>query len=117
MVPDMKFIVAVMMMGLGLFGAATGRAQAPTLPASKPAVRKEVIAVVEGQLAAFRAGDVGRAFAYAAAGLQLQMPLPRFARLVREGYPEIWANTRAEFGLVRDDGARATLMARVFAKA
>jgi hypothetical protein len=35
---------------------------------------------------------------------------------VREGYPEIWASTRVEFGLVRDNGRVATLTARVFAK-
>jgi hypothetical protein len=33
---------------------------------------------------------------------------------VRDGYPEIWANARAEYGLVRYDGARATVTVRVF---
>jgi Domain of unknown function (DUF4864) len=109
----MKFFVAMIL--AGFFGV-VARAQEPAMKASKPAVRKEVIAVIEGQLTAFRAGEVMRAYAYAARGLQEQTPLPRFVQLVRQGYPEIWTNTRAEFGLVHDDGERATTTARVFAK-
>jgi hypothetical protein len=33
---------------------------------------------------------------------------------VRRGYPEVWANERAEFGVVRDDGVRAWVEVRVF---
>ncbi len=109
----MKFIVVAILAGwLGI----AARGEEPGVRASKPAVRQEVIAVIEGQLAAFRAGEVARAYAYAAAGLQMQTPPRRFAQMVRDGYPEIWANTRAEFGIVRDDGARARLTARIFAK-
>lgn len=92
------------------------RAAEPGAPrASKLAVKAEAVAVIEGQLSAFRAGEVGKAYAYAAASLQSQMPVRSFARLVRDGYPEIWKNQRAEFGLMRDDGRRATLTARIFA--
>lgn len=100
-----------------IFAGVTAWAAEPGAPkASKPAVKAEIVAVIEGQLAAFRAGEVGKAYAYAAAVLQSQMPVRSFARLVRDGYPEIWANTRVEFGLVRDNGQLATLTARVFAK-
>jgi len=109
----MKFLLALML--AGLFGV-TARAQEPEFRASKPAVRKDVIASIEGQLAAFRANDVAKAYGYAALGLRRQTPPQRFARMVRDGYPEIWTNTRAEFGLVRDDGERATTTARIFAK-
>jgi hypothetical protein len=85
--------------------------------ASKPEVRRAVVAVVEGQLAAFRAGDLRQAYGYASVNLRAQKPLRTFAAIVRESYPEIWANTRAEFGLVRDDGAEATLLVHVFSAA
>jgi hypothetical protein len=81
--------------------------------ASKPQVRKEVIAAVSGQLAAFREDEPAKAYDYAAAGLRAQTSLRRFAAIVRENYPEIWNNERAEFGLVRDDGTHATVLVYV----
>jgi hypothetical protein len=95
-------------------GAVAHAAEPGGMRASKPAVRTEIVEVIDGQLAAFRAKEVGRAYAYASTGLQQQTPIRRFAILVRDGYPEIWANARAEYGLVRDDGVRATVTARVF---
>lgn len=86
------------------------------LHGSKPEVRREIVAVVDAQLAAFRVGDVRKAYRYASADLRAQKPLQAFALIVRENYPEIWTNTRAEFGLVRDDGAQATLLVQVFGK-
>jgi hypothetical protein len=85
--------------------------------ASKPEVRKEIVAVIEAQLAAFRAGDVRQAYGYAAAELRAQKPLGLFAGIVQASYPEIWAGTRAECGLVRDDGARAVVTVHVCGKA
>jgi hypothetical protein len=102
-------VVALMLATLSARAAEPG-----ALRASKAVVKAEVVAVIEGQLAAFRAGEVEKAYAHAAMSLQSQMPLPNFARLVRDGYPEIWKNQRAEFGLMRDDGRRATLTVRVF---
>jgi hypothetical protein len=86
------------------------------LRASKPEVRREIVAVVEAQLAAFRAGDLRKAHGYASAELRAQKPLKIFVVIVQENYPEIWANKRAEFGLVRDDGAEATLLVHVFGR-
>ena len=99
---------------LGLLTIAVDAAENRTLPASKPAVKAEILASVEGQLAALREGEIGKAYAYASTGLQRQTPIRRFVQLVRQGYPEIWSNARAEFGLVRDDGRQATVTARVF---
>lgn len=93
------------------------RAAEPAMPASKPEVRKEIIAVIEAQLAAFRKGDAARAHTHASAELRAQKPLRAFTAIVRESYPEIWANTRAEFGIVRDDGARAAVTVQVYSKA
>jgi len=86
------------------------------LRASRPATRKDVIAAIDAQLAAFRSGDVARAYGFAAAELRAQKPLRTFALIVQENYPEIWASTRAEFGVVRDDGNRATVLVHVFSR-
>lgn len=87
-----------------------------TMPVSKPAVSAQVLGVVEGQLAAFRGHDFPKAYGFASASLRAQTPLPAFERMVQRSYPEIWANTRAEFGIVRDDGKNAKLVVQVFAK-
>lgn len=83
---------------------------------SKAEVRKEVVAVVEAQLAAFRGEDPNKAYALASAAMRAQMPLRTFTAIVRTNYPEIWANTRAEYGLVRDDGTRASLVVHVYSE-
>ena len=92
------------------------RGSEANLPVSKPATSEEVLAVVWGQLAAFRTQNLPKAYGYAAAALREQMPLPAFVRMVQRNYPEIWENTRAEFGVVRDDGTRAKLVVQVFVK-
>jgi hypothetical protein len=83
-------------------------------PASKPVMRRVIIGVIEGQLAAFRSGDTAAAFAAAASPLRARLSIAQFVTLVRRGYPEVWSNERAEFGLVRDDGFRAWVEVRVF---
>ncbi len=105
----MRMIWLVLALALGLVrGAESG------LRASKPEVRKEVVQAIEGQLAAFRVGERQKAYAFAAANLRAQRPMRQFLLIVENNYPEIWANTRAEFGLVRDDGARAAVRVQVF---
>jgi hypothetical protein len=93
-----------------------GRALAADMPASKPEVKKEIVAVIEAQLAAFRKGDTGKAHSYASSELRAQKPRRVFSEIVKDNYPEIWASTRAEFGIVRDDGKRATVTVQVYAK-
>lgn len=101
------------MAALLLFGM---RAAAADMPASKPEVKKQIVAVIEAQLAAFRKGDTAKAHTYAAAELRAQKPQRVFSAIVKENYPEIWASTRAEFGIARDDGQRATVTVQVYAK-
>lgn len=91
-------------------------AQSAPPKVSKPEVRKEVVASIEGQLAAFRAGDVKKAYALAAAALRAQTPQRQFQRIVETNYPEIWKNTRCEIGLVRDDGSRAAVLVQIHTK-
>jgi hypothetical protein len=90
------------------------RADDSDLHPSAPAVRKEVIAAIDGQLAAFRAHDPDRAYGFASAPLRAQFPADQFAAVVRRGYPEIWANVRAEYGIVNDSGTRAAVNVRVY---
>ena len=92
-------------------------APAAEMPASKPDVRKAVVAIIDGQLAAFRKGDVPRAHALAAEALRAQKPLPAFQQIVEQNYPEIWKNVRADYGIVRDDGSKAAVTVRVYSKA
>ena len=108
----MRMTLVALGLGLGLVRGADGG-----MRASKPELRKEVVAVIEGQLAAFRAGDPKTAYTYAAATLRAQNPVRQFLRIVETNYPEIWANTRGEFGVVRDDGTRSTVLVQVFSQA
>ncbi len=116
----MRRWIAIVMLGTmfaGGSGSAPAVAAESVLRASKPEVKKEIVAVIEAQLAAFRKGDVAKAYSYAAADLRAQKPLGVFGAIVRENYPEIWASTRAEPGIVRDDGGRATVTVQVYSKA
>ncbi len=97
--------------------APLSRGEAEPLPASKPAVRQQIVAAIDGQLAAFRKHDVAQAYGGAAAALRAEKPLPVFAAIVQANYPEIWANTRAEYGIVHDNGSVATVLVHVFASA
>ncbi|MBL9212963.1 MAG: DUF4864 domain-containing protein [Opitutaceae bacterium] len=99
---------------VGLLPAAA--AWAADLRASRPEVRKQIVAVIDGQLEAFRRGEPERAYGYATAAFRAQRSLTAFVAIVRGSYPEIWANTRAEPGIVRDDGTRATVTVQVSSK-
>src|SRR5436309_797954 len=105
MIPWTKF-VRHGLIGLAILASVAADS---AMPASKPEVKKEIVAVIEGQLAAFRQGDAAKAYRFAAAELRAQKPLKTFTTIVRDSYPEIWANTRADFGIVRDDGTRASV--------
>jgi len=81
---------------------------------SAPEVRAELVEVVGNQLAAFRAGDWKRAYAQSARSFQAVIALPQFMTLITKNYGVVWKNTRAEFGLPRDNGRVAVVPARVF---
>jgi hypothetical protein len=101
--------------GCWLLAALAGvRAAEAPLALSSPATTGEITAVIEAQLAAFRAGKVGEAYACAAQTLRRQIPEEAFTTMVRENYPEIWRSSRAEVGVVRDNGTRASASVRVF---
>jgi len=92
------------------------RGASAEMRASKSEVKQEIVAVIEAQLTAFRKGELEKAYGYAAADLRAQKSLRTFTTIVQGNYPEIWASTRAEFGIVRDDGTRATVTVQVYSK-
>lgn len=106
-------LFALFLVVLASGGWASAQTPAPGLKASRREVRRDVIAVIDAQLAAFRSGDPAEAYRYAAANLRAQTPPRTFAAIVRENYPIIWANTRADYGIVRDDGTHAAVLVHV----
>lgn len=109
-----RLLLCVLVMVFGL--APASQAGAAEMRAGTAAVRKEVIAAIDAQLGHFRKGDVAGAWGMASTALRAQRPAEVFAAMVESGYPEIWANTRAEFGVVRSDGARAEVVVQVYSK-
>lgn len=115
----MRRWIAGVLLGIGLGVAGVGRAagaEPGALRASKSEVKQEIVGVIEAQLAAWRKNDLAKAYSFAAAELRAQKPLREFTAIVEANYPEIRASTRAEFGIVRDDGTRATVTVQVYAK-
>lgn len=61
--------------------------------------------VIQGQVDAFLAGDVGTAFGYASPGIQRLFGTPeRFGRMVQEGYPMVWRPSEVRYLESRDLG-------------
>lgn len=111
----MKGWIAVVLLGWVALGLRSSAAETE-LRASKPEVRKEVVAVIDAQLTAFRQNDPAAAYAYSAERLKAQRSLRSFSAIVKAGYPEIWSNTGAGYGIVRDDGEQATVLVHVTGK-
>ena len=62
--------------------------------AAAPAIRD----VIQGQIDAFLADDVERAFSYASPGIQGVFRTPEnFGRMVRQGYPMVWRPEELRF--------------------
>jgi hypothetical protein len=105
---------------LGLCLVAGASAAAPSADGYKPStkeVRQKVVEVIGLQLSAFRASDPQKAYSFAARRFREQFPLGKFEEMVKGAYPEIWDNTKAEFGVVRDDGASAVVSVEITDKA
>ncbi len=95
----------------GLTHAARG--SGATMEESADTVKKELIAVIDAQLAAFREDDFSRAYGFAAGGIQAMMPPPAFEKMVRTGYPLIAHSASAEYGIALDSGDDAAIAVRV----
>ena len=93
----MRHAVATILACL-LLAAPQARAEPP-----KAGIR----AVIEDQIAAFRAGALDRAFAHASPDIRAKFgDAETFGRMVRSGYPMIWRPAGWEWaGLAREGGA------------
>jgi hypothetical protein len=108
-----RSFLKVIILFLYLGWAGSLHAQKPDLKISNASVRKEVIAVIEGQLNAFRIHDLDKAFSYASRSLQSHLPQAVFMTVTKQNYPEIWSNKSADFGLVKDNQLRSSIQVRV----
>lgn len=97
-------------------GLAGGVAAAqPVLRYSSPEARREIRAVVEMQLMALRDEEWATAYGLTAAAFRARVAPADYVRLMRRHFPVMLVNTRAEFGLLRDDGRLARVPVRVHA--
>ena len=80
---------------------------------SSDALKKEFAEVIEGQLAAFRAGEFAKAYTYAASSIKNLFPASDFEEMVKSAYPVIANSSTAEFGLAFDVGDEAVINVRV----
>ena len=70
-------------------------------------VPRQLFAIVNEQLAAFRTADFQSAYRQAATGVQQKFTLAQFETMVRRNYPEMTRAHRVEFGVVKVQGASA----------
>lgn len=73
-------------------------------PAPSP---RELYAVVNQQLSAFRADDFPRAYLINSNSVQQKFSLPQFESMVRHSYASMTVPTRVEFGAFQINGATA----------
>ncbi len=76
---------------------------------SKNDVKKEITAVIESQLAAFRTNDFSRAYTFAASSIKEHFSFEQFQDMVKRGYPVIAKSKSASFGVALDDGQQAVV--------
>jgi hypothetical protein len=79
------------------------RSQAP------PPAPRQLFAVVEKQLAAFRAADYSSAYRQAASGVQQKFTAPQYEAMVRRDYGDSSGAQRIEFGFVKVSGSAAVV--------
>ena len=72
-----------------------------------PPAPRQLFAVVERQLSAFRAADYSSAYRQAASGVQQTFTVPQYEAMVRRDYGDMSGAQRIEFGLVNVAGSTA----------
>ncbi len=80
---------------------------------SSDALKKELSAVIEGQLTAFRANDYPKAYTFAAAEIKNLFPVEDFEKMVRTNYAVIAKSTGTEYGVAFDTGEEAVVNVRI----
>ena len=81
-----------------------------------PPAPHELFAVVNDQLAAFRADDYPGAYRRATTGVQQKFTLPQFEAMVRQNYGAMTGAYRVEFGFVKTDGPSAVVQVFFFGR-
>ncbi|MFN2474786.1 MAG: DUF4864 domain-containing protein [Chthoniobacterales bacterium] len=76
----------------------------------------ELFAVVNDQLAAFRAADYPSAYRRAASGVQQKFTLPQFETMVRQNYGAMTRAHRVEFGSIKMDSNSAIVQVFFFGR-
>ncbi len=102
-------------------GQAVNAPAAPDQPAASPsaphhssdALKKELTAVIEAQLTAFRANDYPKAYTFAAAEIKSMFPVEDFEKMVRTNYSVIAKSTDTEYGVAFDTGEEAVVNVRI----
>jgi hypothetical protein len=74
-----------------------------------PPAPHQLFAVVERQVAAFRAADYPSAYRQAASGVQQEFTAPQYEAMIRREYGNLSDAQRIEFGFVKVNGAAALL--------
>ena len=72
-------------------------------------VKQELTAVIDAQLAAFRANDYPKAYTFAAGGIKEMFAVENFETMVKTDYPLIAGATKADYGLAFDTGEDAVV--------
>ncbi len=94
--------------------AAPDQPAAPSTPHhSSDALKKELTAVIEGQLTAFRANDYPKAYTFAATEIKTMFPVEDFERMVRTNYAVIAKSTHTEYGVAFDTGEEAVVNVQI----
>ena len=89
-------------------GAAQPETPSAVHPSTDP-VKQELTAVIDAQLAAFRANDYPKAYTFAAGAIQGMFSRERFEEMVKTAYPVIAGSAKAEYGLAFDTGEEAVV--------
>jgi Domain of unknown function (DUF4864) len=74
-----------------------------------PPAPHQLFAVVEQQVAAFRAADYSSAYRQAASGVQQKFTVPQYEAMIRREYGDLSGARRIEFGFVKVNGATAVV--------
>jgi hypothetical protein len=94
----MRAVAGVMLCLWLAVGWSAARAD-DTTPSLQPGDGAAIHDVIQGQLDAFRAGDAGRAFAYASPGIQGMFgDAAHFMAMVQAGYPPVYHPRSETFG-------------------
>jgi hypothetical protein len=97
---------------IGLLGLLAGVSAAETgMRLSPKIVRDEVRTVVESELAALRKDDFETAYGFAAEGLRRRFDARMFGLMLKRGYAPLVRHSKADLGIVRDDGEGTALIA------